>query len=98
MKAFLVPNTREDKEQPDEEDSDEEELIEFEEGTTPDEDSPDGESIEEDEPGLVLGATDEGQKLPATGALWWPVPILSCVGLMLVLSGCFWKRRHEDEE
>ena len=77
--TFVVTNTREDKEQPDE-------------------DSPDGESIEEDEPGLVLGATDEGQKLPATGALWWPVPILSCVGLILVLSGCFWKRRHEDEE
>ncbi len=37
-----------------------------------------------------------GEKLPQTGMLWWPVPVLACTGMFLFLIG--WGRsRHEEE-
>lgn len=33
-------------------------------------------------------------KLPQTGLLWWPVPVLACCGLGVFLLG--WRRRQED--
>ncbi len=36
-------------------------------------------------------------KLPQTGALWWPVPVLLAAGLALVLIGCV-RRRSDDAE
>ncbi len=37
-------------------------------------------------------------KLPQTGQLWWPVPMLICVGLILVLVGIVLSRRKEIDE
>lgn len=36
------------------------------------------------------------QKLPQTGQLWWPVPVLAVIGMVLVLLG-FRVKRREDE-
>lgn len=35
-------------------------------------------------------------KLPQTGMLWWPVPLLACGGLALFMIGWSW-RRHEEQ-
>ena len=32
-------------------------------------------------------------KLPQTGLLWWPVPLLACAGLVLVIAGAAARRR-----
>ncbi len=39
-------------------------------------------------------------KLPQTGMLWWPVPLLLCAGLILTAAGFFIekKRRNTDEK
>lgn len=39
-------------------------------------------------------------RLPQTGQLWWPVPLLAILGLFLILSGLIRRRRGElwDEE
>lgn len=34
-----------------------------------------------------------GKKLPQTGILWWPVPLLVCVGLAFVMIGVIRRRR-----
>lgn len=45
----------------------------------------------------VDGSVDSGpETLPQTGQLWWPVPILLCAGLVLVLLGCLRGRGVED--
>ncbi len=35
-----------------------------------------------------------GEKLPQTGVLWWPVPLLVCAGLMLIIIGIICRRRY----
>lgn len=42
---------------------------------------------------------DSGQKptLPQTGMLWWPVPMLSLSGIILLMLGWRMNRRSEDE-
>lgn len=37
-------------------------------------------------------------KLPQTGMLWWPVPLLACGGLLLVAIGFFMRRRQGDQD
>ncbi|MGM9584578.1 MAG: Cna B-type domain-containing protein [Faecousia sp.] len=37
-------------------------------------------------------------KLPQTGQLWWPVPVLIAVGLALVVVGLVRRRKDEDED
>ncbi|KIR03186.1 hypothetical protein P261_02001 [Lachnospiraceae bacterium TWA4] len=37
-------------------------------------------------------------RLPQTGLLWWPVPILACAGLVLFMIGWIIKRRGTDEK
>lgn len=39
----------------------------------------------------------EEPKLPQTGQLWWPVPVLAAAGLLLVLSGLIIKKRDQNE-
>lgn len=39
-----------------------------------------------------------GDKLPQTGLLWWPVPILAVAGLTLLLLGCLYRKEKQDEE
>ena len=38
-----------------------------------------------------------GKKLPQTGQLWWPVPVLACAGLGCIVVGLFrrWEARDE---
>lgn len=37
-------------------------------------------------------------KLPQTGQLWWPVPLLVSMGLLLIVAGLIRRRRISDEE
>lgn len=38
-----------------------------------------------------------GSNLPQTGQLWWPVPFLCALGLILILIGCIRRRGDADE-
>ena len=38
-----------------------------------------------------------GGKLPQTGQLWWPVPVLACAGLGCIAVGLFRRREARDE-
>lgn len=38
-----------------------------------------------------------GSKLPQTGQLWWPIPVLVCAGLLFIVFGLI-RRRGEDHE
>lgn len=38
-----------------------------------------------------------GGKLPQTGQLWWPVPMLACAGLGCIAVGLFRRREARDE-
>ncbi len=49
--------------------------------------TPDTEPIPEDDP-----------RLPQTGLLWWPVPVLFALGLVLCLVGLLLNRKHVTEE
>lgn len=42
--------------------------------------------------------TFPGGKLPQTGQLWWPVPVLILCGLLCIAVGLFRRRRTSDEE
>lgn len=39
-----------------------------------------------------------GGKLPQTGQLWWPVPVLTCGGLGCIVVGLLRRRRAGDED
>lgn len=39
-----------------------------------------------------------GKKLPQTGQLWWPVPVLTCGGLGCIVVGLLRRRRAGDED
>lgn len=54
--------------------------------------NPDG-SVDVNEPDVPLGP-----KLPQTGMLWWPVPALAALGLLLLGAGILYRRREEEEE
>lgn len=41
---------------------------------------------------------DNPSKLPQTGQLWWPVPVLICGGLLCIVIGLGRKRRAEHEK
>ena len=43
-------------------------------------------SIRETGDTFILTNTPEHQKLPQTGLLWWPVPVLAAAGLLLLLA------------
>ena len=43
-------------------------------------------------------ASSSGGKLPQTGQLWWPVPVLACGGLGCIVVGLIRKRRAGDED
>lgn len=67
---------------------------------TPPEDSvPDSPEPGEDNPSepTVTGGGDSqtGSKLPQTGTLWWPVPVLAALGLIFIVIGLI--RRQKDE-
>lgn len=39
-----------------------------------------------------------GTKLPQTGQLWWPVPILACAGVLCVMIGWYGRRRFRRND
>ena len=39
-----------------------------------------------------------GKKLPQTGQLWWPVPLLICAGLGCIAVGLFRRREDRNED
>ena len=43
-------------------------------------------------------AASSGGKLPQTGQLWWPVPVLNCGGLGCIVEGLLRRRRDGDED
>lgn len=46
---------------------------------------------------FVLTNTLDKQKLPQTGLLWWPVPILAVAGFACLITGTFSKKKKDDE-
>ena len=40
----------------------------------------------------------EPEKLPQTGQLWWPVPLLFCAGLIFVAAGLIIRRRRGNSD
>lgn len=44
------------------------------------------------------GSTSRGPYLPYTGQLWWPVPLLAAVGVLLLLTGAVLFSRKEEPE
>lgn len=43
------------------------------------------------------GPPEKPDKLPQTGQLWWPVPVLICLGLACIAVGLIRRRRDSDE-
>ena len=56
----------------------------------PDDDTPTGDLDIPDEP------VPSGPRLPQTGQLWWPVPVLLAGGLFLIVLGLLRRRMSED--
>ena len=54
-------------------------------------------SIRETGDTFILTNTPEGQKLPQTGLLWWPVPVLAAAGLLLLILGTLLKRKNDHD-
>ena len=46
---------------------------------------------------FVLTNTLDKQKLPQTGVLWWPVPILAAAGFAFLITGTFSRKKKDDE-
>lgn len=46
---------------------------------------------------FVLTNTLNKQKLPQTGVLWWPVPILAATGFAFLITGTFSRKKKDDE-
>lgn len=46
-----------------------------------------------DSPGASGTGSPDSGKLPQTGSLWWPVPVLTAAGLILVCAGVMRRRR-----
>lgn len=63
--------------------------------------TPAGYTVSVKQEGLIFVMTntcppETPPKLPQTGMLWWPVPLLLCVGLLLVVTGLWVRRRQGD--
>lgn len=59
---------------------------------------PDGYTVTVTQEGTLFVVTNTypgktPSKLPQTGLLWWPVPLLACAGLALVIAGAAARRR-----
>ncbi len=47
---------------------------------------------------FVLTNTPNEPKLPQTGVLWWPVPVLACGGLAFLIVGALSRRKTKHDE
>lgn len=54
-------------------------------------------SIRETGDTFILTNTPERQKLPQTGLLWWPVPVLAASGLLFLILGMLLKRKNDHD-
>lgn len=64
---------------------------------------PDGYTVtaEQEENVFILTNTypsEQPPKLPQTGMLWWPVPLLACSGLLLLTFGLILRRKGDSHE
>lgn len=48
--------------------------------------------------GTLLTPTPVPSNIPQTGMLWWPVPLLACAGLLLLVVGCIVRRGHGERD
>lgn len=53
------------------------------------------EKPKENVPETTPPKTPPKSKLPQTGQLWWPVPVLGCAGILLIAAGIYGKRRQK---
>ena len=60
----------------------------------PETDEPDNPEDSENQDGLE-NPEQPSEKLPQTGTYWWPVPILSMIGILFVAIGMSWWRHEE---
>lgn len=89
--AFIIKNTIPDEPEP-------EQPTEPEEPTEP-ETPAEPEEPEESEPVFQAGISQpEEQRLPQTGMLWWPVPVLVFCGILLFSVGWFKSRKCDEDE
>ena len=54
-------------------------------------------SVQQSGSTLILTNTLDRQKLPQTGLLWWPVPVLTAAGLLFLVFGALSKRKNGHE-
>ncbi len=54
-------------------------------------------SVEQNGDTFVLTNTPNEPKLPQTGVLWWPVPVLACGGLAFLIMGMVSRRKKDHE-
>ena len=54
-------------------------------------------SVQQSGSTLILTNTLDRQKLPQTGLLWWPVPVLAAAGLLFLIFGALSKRKNGHE-
>ena len=54
-------------------------------------------SVQQSGSTFILTNTLDRQKLPQTGLLWWPVPVLAAAGLLLLIFGALSKRKNGHE-
>ena len=55
-------------------------------------------SVEQKEDIFIVRNTPSGQKLPQTGVLWWPVPILLCGGMIFLIAGIIISKKKENKQ
>ena len=54
-------------------------------------------SVQQSGSTCILTNTLDRQKLPQTGLLWWPVPVLAAAGLLFLIFGALSKRKNGHE-
>ena len=53
----------------------------------------------DDDPGsLIFDPFPPLANLPQTGQLRWPIPVLSCFGMLMAITGVIVVKRHEKNE
>ena len=53
-------------------------------------------TVKTEEDTFIVLNSYKGTKLPQTGQLWWPVPLLCAAGLVLLAAGLVLKKRRKD--
>ncbi len=54
-------------------------------------------SVRQNDYTFVLTNTPDEPKLPQTGVLWWPVPVLACGGLAFLIVGTLSRKKKDHE-